>query len=177
MATHIAYQIDMPDQHGALLDARLTHCAGPKRFGTDRLTVQLATVRHQSAQVGHHLFRRKGLARGGGGTRVFATTALHARIKAEQLLTAKMVDLADADATCLLDLVEAQRYQGAHGACRAAGNVKWASDDVQKSIHRNRGEKHRDQSCMEPPHHQVHRLGVAHVQSPQQSRVDQPADD
>ena len=33
---HVADQIDMPNQDRALLNARLAHRAGPKRFITDR---------------------------------------------------------------------------------------------------------------------------------------------
>jgi hypothetical protein len=36
IAPHVADQIDVPDQDRALLDARLTHRAGPERFIMDR---------------------------------------------------------------------------------------------------------------------------------------------
>ena len=64
----------------------------------------LAAYRHQISQIDHDGFRRKRFAGGGRRTRVFAATALHAGIKAEQLLTVEIRKFVDSRATRLLDL-------------------------------------------------------------------------
>jgi len=84
IATHVADQIDVSDQHRTLLDARLAHGAGPKRFIMDCSMHILAAYRHQISQIDHDRFRRKRFAGGGRRTRVFAPTAFHAGIKTEQ---------------------------------------------------------------------------------------------
>src|SRR5438874_11611918 len=80
----------MPDQHGTLFDARLAHCAGPKRFITDRCVYIAAAARHQTTQINDDSFGRKRFVACGRRTCIFATTAIHAGIEAEQLLTSEI---------------------------------------------------------------------------------------
>ena len=137
----------------------------------------LATYRHQISQVDYDGLRRKRLAGGSRRAGIFAATAFHAGVKAEQLLTIEVRKSVNSSATCLLDLFHIQGNQRAHGPLGTTRNVKRASDHVEKPIHRNRGEEHGNQNRVPPPGRQMHCLGGRYVDSAQQVHLDQPADD
>src|ERR1051325_4492662 len=96
----------MPDQHWTFLNARLTHGARPERFIMNRsMHILAARSRgHQISQVDHYSLRRERLACRGGWTCILTAAALHAGIKAEQLLTIEVRKCMNAGTTCLLDL-------------------------------------------------------------------------